>query len=262
MKRKRSQSRFDLVSPMIQRIQAIKRDHPLWGYRRIWAYMRYRDGVIIGKNRVYRLMKEQSLLVSKNTRLKAKRYSTRPKPKAKVPNQYWGIDMTKVKINGWGWVYVHVVIDWYTKEIIGHYTALTSKASDWKMALNRAVNTRFPHGIFSKKGKPKLVSDNGCQPTSESFMLACAQLKIKQIFTTWNNPKGNADTERVFRTLKEDLVWVNEWETPFLFQNVFDSWILDYNSDFPHQSLGYNTPEQFMSRFLNRKSVKEEVLMA
>ena len=181
MKRKRSLSREALDAPIIDRIRLIKSEHPLWGYRRIWAYIRYRDNVVIGKNRVYRLMKEHHLLVSKNDRLKAKRYSTRPKPRASVPNQYWGTDMTKVKIHGWGWVYVHIVIDWYTKEIIGQYTSLTSKTSDWLEALHIAVNARYPDGIFSKRGKPKLISDNGCQPTSEAYMKACSQLKIKQI---------------------------------------------------------------------------------
>lgn len=257
LKRKRAQSRIDQDAPILKRIYAIKMDHPLWGYRRIWAYIRYRDGIVVGKNCIYRLMKENQLIVTQNTKLKAKRYSSRPKPRAKVPNQYWGCDMTKIKIQGWGWVYIHVVLDWYSKEVIGHYVSLTSKASDWLVALNRAVNARFPNGIFSKRGKPKLISDNGCQPTSQLFLKACSQLGIKQIFTTWNNPKGNADTERFFRTLKEDLVSTHDWSLPFQFQADFENWIQAYNSDFPHQSLGYKTPQQTMLSFLNRKPRKE-----
>ena len=261
MRRKRSQNRAELYRPIVERIEKIKSEHPLWGYRRVWAYIRYREGVVVGRNRIYRLMKEKQLIVSPNFKLKAKRYSTRPKPRASVPNQYWGTDMTKVKIQGWGWIYIHVVIDWYTKEIIGDYVSLTSKASDWQLALDRAVNNRFPDGIFAKRGKPKLISDNGCQPTSLSYMRSCSQLKIKQIFTTWNNPKGNADTERFFRTLKEDLVWPREWSLPFEFQSDFVRWIHNYNTDFPHQSLAYKTPQQAMLAFTDRK-VKTEVLMA
>ena len=116
----------------------------------------------------------------------------------------------------------------------------------------------FPNGfpmafIWSQK-KPSLITDNGCQPTSTTFMKDCAILGIKQIFTTWNNPKGNADTERVFRTMKEDLVWPNEWHLPFQFANDFTTWGHNYNTDFPHQSLRYNTPSQFMHYF-HRKEV-------
>mgnify|MGYP001219419675 CR=1 FL=1 len=116
MKRKRARNRDELDAPMVERIKTIKSEHPLWGYRRIWAYIRYRDEIPIGKNRVYRLMKEHQLLVSKNHRLRAKRTSTRSKPRATHPNQYWGMDMTKIKLNGWGWVYVHVVLHWCSKE--------------------------------------------------------------------------------------------------------------------------------------------------
>ena len=49
MRRKRSASRYKLDAPVLERICAIKADHPLWGYRRIWAYMRYRDNQVIGK---------------------------------------------------------------------------------------------------------------------------------------------------------------------------------------------------------------------
>ncbi len=69
--RKRSQSRNSLDAPILERICAIKSDHPLWGYRRIWAYMRDRDNQVVAKNSVYRLIKEHALLVSKNQRLKA-----------------------------------------------------------------------------------------------------------------------------------------------------------------------------------------------
>ena len=61
------------------------------------------------------------------------------------------------------------------------------------------------------------MADNGCQPTSLAFMRACAALGIRQAFTSYSNPKGNADTERFLRTLKEELVWLREWTSPAAF---------------------------------------------
>ena len=57
----------------------------------------------------------------------------------------------------------------------------------------------------------KLVNNNGSQPTSCSFMQDMATLGVEQIFTSYNNPKGNADTERMMRTIKEEVVWINEF---------------------------------------------------
>ena len=90
-------------------------------------------------------------------------------------------------------------------------------------------------------------------------MKACSQLKIKHIFTTWNNLKGNADTERVFPALKKDLVRTHDWVIPFQFQRDFEQLIINYNTDFPHQSLDYKTPAQAMLRFVDRKRHKKVI---
>lgn len=176
----------------------------------------------MNKKRIYRLMKEQNLLVYPEVRLKAKRGPIKPKPVADRPNQFWGIDMTKIRMNIWGWLYLTVVLDWYTDEIVGYSLSMQSKTDDWLNALERAVNTRFPFGIREslKEQQLFLISDNGCQPTSQRFMMSCSLLGVKQIFTTWSNPKGNSDTERVMRTIKEDIVWPYEWVIPLILKFV------------------------------------------
>lgn len=140
----------------------------------------------------------------------------RPKLHAEHPDHFWDIDMTKIKIGSWGWLYLTVVLDWYTKEIAGYNLSLQSKTDDWLDALSMAINNRFPNGIRnSLKEQLFLIFDNGCQPTSQRFMMNCSILGIKQIFTTWSNPKGNSDTKRVMRTIKEGIVWCYDWKSPF-----------------------------------------------
>ena len=208
MKRKKSLSVTKRNTIILSHLKDLKADHPFWGYRRCWAYLYYRQDIKVNKKRIYRLMKENNLLVTKLNKYRAKRKVSRPKPRASCPNQIWGTDMTKIKIGSWGWYYLVIVLDWYTKKIVGYSLSLQSKSQDWQVALQQAVNHCFPEGIKdSLKNILYLVSDNGCQPTSLSYMKACSDLGIKQIFTSWSNPKGNADTERVIRTLKEDLVW-------------------------------------------------------
>lgn len=252
MKRKKSLSVIRRNQLLLTHIKQIKIDHPLWGYRRIWAYLKYRQGVPANKKRVYRLMKEHNLMVTPEIRLKAKRGSIKPKPVADRPNQFWGIDMTKIRMATWGWLYLTIVLDWYTKEIIGYSLNMQSKTDDWLNALDNAVNYRFPNGIRDNlKNRLFLISDNGCQPTSQRFMMNCSLLCIKQIFTTWSNPKGNSDTERVMRTIKEDIVWPFDWDNPFEFEIALNKWILDYNNDFPHQSLNHLTPRQHCENYIN-----------
>lgn len=83
-------------------IRAVKAEHAFWGYRRVWAYLRFVQQRLVNKKRVYRIMKENAVLVTKETRLKARRTSGRPKPRPDRANQWWGIDMTKV-LTAEGW---------------------------------------------------------------------------------------------------------------------------------------------------------------
>ncbi|MFH1327890.1 MAG: DDE-type integrase/transposase/recombinase [Candidatus Bathyarchaeota archaeon] len=257
MRRRRSQSTVAHDIELLSMIEPIKIDHPLWGYRRIWSYLKYRQEYSTGINRVCRVMKEHMFLVTKQERLRAKRGPIKPKPIADRPNQFWGIDMTKIRMTTWGWLYLCVVLDWHTKEIIGYSLGLQSKTDDWLNALQMAVNDRFPAGIREtlKEQKLFLISDNGCQPTSQRFMMSCSLLGVKQIFTTWSNPKGYSDTERVLRTLKEDLVWTYEWDNPFDFEIALANWVDSYNTDFPHQSLNNLTPRQFHETYINKELI-------
>ena len=53
----------------------------------------------------------------------------RRKPRPIRPNQRWGIDMTKVMIEGFGWVYVVIVLDWNIKKVVGHYAGLQARGA-------------------------------------------------------------------------------------------------------------------------------------
>ena len=194
----------DRNKELLSHIQGLKVEHPFWGYRRIWAYLRYRQNIVVNRKRIYWLMKEDKLMVISDLKLKAKRgkYPYRSKPKAIRANEYWGIDMTKVMIESYGWLYLVIVLDWYSKKIIGYSLKMHSKADDWIEALSNAVNNQFSAGILSKNKELYLISDNGAQPTSHKFMRECSILEIKQIFTCYNNPRGNTDTERVIRAIK------------------------------------------------------------
>jgi putative transposase len=147
--------------------------------------------------------------------------------------------MTKVLVEGMGGVYIVIVLDWYTKAVVGHYAGLRCTARHWLEALDMAVNRQFPQGARGQG--VSLMSDNGCQPTSTMFMQACATLEIHQTFTSYNNPKGNADTERFMRTLKEECLWLQEWTCPFALETIS---ITDEPCPAPHPQQGTGQLQQ------------------
>jgi transposase InsO family protein len=249
MKRRTSQAVEERNSPVIKRIKELKADHPFWGYRRIWAHLKYVDCLSVNRKRVLRLMQKHGLVVKPGNRLKAVRTPQKSKPRPVRPRQWWGIDMTKVMVNGFGWMYIVAVLDWYTKKIVGYYAGIQCRSCHWLEALDDAVNREFPDGV--RDSGLSLMSDNGSQPTSIAFMKACRDMGINQAFTSYGNPKGNADTERVFRTMKEELLWLREWHSPFELTEALGKWVEQYNQSYLHSSLGYKSPMKFEEEYHN-----------
>ncbi len=220
------------------------------------AWLNHRDGLVVNRKRVYRLMRENGLVVEQ-VRHKALRSSQRGKPKATRPNQYWGIDMTKFLLGSSGWCYLIVVLDWYTKELVGWKLSLRAKTSEWKEALDRALCKKFPCGV---RGQGlSLISDNGSQPTSVAFMTETAGLGINQILCSYDNPRGNAETERVIRTIKEELLWLNEFGSFEEAEARIGVWIAqDYNRLYVHSALGYLSPEEFAQQWVQTQEAASQ----
>ena len=95
-----------------QRRRELTAEHPFWGYRRIWAYLHVVERRSVNKKRSWRLMRAHQRLVTPNRRLRAKRTPTGKKPRPTKPHEGWGIDMTKVLVEGGGWMYIVVVLEW------------------------------------------------------------------------------------------------------------------------------------------------------
>jgi putative transposase len=237
---------------LLPRIRTLKAEHPFGGYRRVWAYLRFVEHLPVKKKRVLRLMRGHGLLVPPHVKLKAKRTPRGSKPRPIQPSEWWGIDMTKVMVQGVGWVYIVVVRDGYAKAVVGYEAGLRCATQQWLQALDRAVNRQFPHG--AREQGLCLMSDNGCQPTSLAFVEACSTLGIHPAFTSYNNPKGNADTERFMRTLKEECLWLQDWTCPLHLMNALAHWITYDNEHYLHSALGYVPPRQFERDYHNHHS--------
>jgi putative transposase len=100
------------------------------------------------------------------------------------------------------------------------------------------------------------MSDHGCQPTSLAFLRTCATLESPQAFTHDTNPRGNADTERVIRTPKEECLWLQDWTCPLAHVSALETWFADYNEHYLHSALGYKTPAQFEQEYDTRHSTR------
>ena len=251
MKQKRrvagmSRQRSLLIAPrqdaLLQRVQALTAEHPCWGYRRLWASLRFVEPGPVHKKRVWRLMREHHLVVPTTLQLKAKRTPTGSHPRATKPNAWGGSAMTTLLVEGLGGVEIVVVLEWATQTRVGDDAARPGTARPWLLALEMAVNHEVPTG--ARDHGVSVLSDHGCQPTSRARRPACQTLGVHQVLTSANNPQGQADTERRLRTRQAEGRWRQEWTSPFARIRALEVWMTADTTHDLHSSLGSQSPRQ------------------
>jgi len=140
------------------RVWQLIEQHPTFGYRRVWAMMRFKDGLRINKKAVYRILKLNGWFVHQR-QPKAKPRVRGRRSIAPSSDMRWATDVTHIPAGADGWAHLAVVIDCHDREIIGYELALRGRAKEAERALEDACLRRF--GTLRPEGpKPVLRSDN------------------------------------------------------------------------------------------------------
>jgi putative transposase len=243
VKTKRRKKEMEDDKVVLEKIEAIARELPIYGYRRVAAVLRMKFGMDVNRKRVYRIMKERGLLMppSHSNKKLFRGVPFAHKVQAERSNELWGIDMTYIWCGGDAWCYMHAVIDHHDKNLLGYSFSRSCSALGGVMALAEAASKRPVDSL-------EIRSDNGCHYGARIFKDEIKRLGINHTRTMVNTPKGNAVVERFFRSLKEECVWQNRFKSFEEAKAEVDHWISTYNNDRPHQSLEYQTPKQYYER--------------
>ena len=225
-----------------EQIVAACGEKPYYGYRRVTLWMRSNTDLRVNRKRVLRVMRERGLLI-RPRRLRARRKKEWGRVEAASPNQIWQSDMTKVWAGpGAGWAYLVSAIDCCTREIVGWHLSRRCRTVDALEALLPAVLERFPAG--SRDAGLTLTTDNGTQFTSQRFVATMAELGITHRRTAYHHPEGNSYIERFHRSLKEEEVWIHEYQSFAETRSSIARWMEEYNHRRPHQGLKNRTPRK------------------
>jgi len=221
-------------------IVIICRRRVAFGYRRVWAMLR-RAGYKVNRKRVHRLMKAWGFL-----RVAKRRHPKRQGRPFDVtkPNELWQTDLTAVWCGEDGWAYMTAVVDTYCRSILGWTFTRRCRAQDVIGSLEQAWALAWPYGRPDDQPRVVLRHDNGTQFTSYLSRDVAAALDVKLSRTAYRHPDGNAFIERTFLSLKTECVWPEEFETFEQAQEAIAAWVVHFNTERPHQSLGYATPEE------------------
>lgn len=164
--------------------------------------------------------------------------------RATAPNQKWVADITYLPTQA-GWVYLAVIIDLFSRKVVGWSMSDRLTTPLISEAMKRAIESRRP-----RPGGLVHHSDRGCQYTSEAFQDILAGLGIECSMSRTGCCYDNAVAERFFWSLK------HEWTKHETFNDieaarwsVFKYIDAFYNSVRIHQTLDYQTPNQFEDRY-------------
>ncbi len=220
--------------------------HHTFGHRRIKALLKRHYGLRHSRKTVLRIMDDLGL--------KQDRIWHRPKRPKRVekmeptgPNQAWQIDMTSFQLADLTPLFLVAVVDCYTRQIVGWTLDRRCRASEWAAAVRMALESR---GLTTKDSCKdlRLRSDNGAQPCSKKFVEFLGKVGVKGQYTGYNAPDDNAFIERVVRTIKEDEIWPNLYES---FSEAWDAiadYMRYYNQERIHSALDYHTPDEVAAK--------------
>ncbi len=220
------------------RIDEIYTRQPFYGSRKITAVLK-NEGVNINRKRVRRYMSEMEIkAIHPGPNLSRRNLQHRIYPyllrdvRVERPDHVWGIDITYIRLFE-GWMYLVAVIDWYSRFVVSWEMDQTLEMGFVLEAVNRAFKTGAP-AIFN--------SDQGSHFTSPKYIQLLKDSGVKISMDGKGRAIDNVLSERFFRSLKYEEVYLKEYKSPREARSGIKEYIEFYNYRRPHQSLGYEAP--------------------
>jgi putative transposase len=226
-----------------------------YGSRRLSAALQA-QGHPIGRHRARTLMREHQLRARWRRKFVHTTDSSHGLPVASnvlnrqfspsAPNQAWACDMTYIRTAS-GWLYLAVVLELFSRKIVGWAMASEMPAQLVCSALSMAIASRRP--------APGLIvhSDQGCQYASQLHLDLLARHGLVPSMSRRGNCWDNAVVERFFLNLKMERVWHRQYANHAEARaDIADYIVAFYNARRLHSSLGYQSPSQHEQMFAAR----------
>jgi putative transposase len=215
---------------------------PYMGVRKLRNKLQTVDNIPVGRRLIKRYMGEMGIyamcpkpnLSKRNKQHKIHPYLLRNLDINRV-NQVWAVDITYINM-GRGHMYLTAIIDWHSRYLVGWELSDTLDTAPVLAAVKKAIR---------QYGKPEILnSDQGSQFTSDEYTGYLKSEGIRQSMDGKGRWVDNVVIERWFRSLKIERIYSYEHLTPKELRAGIREYILEYNTERPHQTHGYLTPHR------------------
>lgn len=210
-----------------------------FGFRRLGLLLE-REGIMLSRNKLLRLYREEKLAVRRRTGRKRALGTRAPMAIPMGPNQRWSLEFVSDAFTDGRRFRILAVVDDHTRECL----TLVADTS-----LSGARVARELDALMARQGRPMMmVSDNGTELTSMAILRWCQESRVEWHYIAPGKPTQNAFIESFNGRLRDECLN----ETLFTSLNharaVLAAWKEDYNHVRPHTSLGGATPAEMAAR--------------
>ena len=225
---------------MMKEIDRVFTKYAFFGSRQIAAYLR-REGTVVGRHRVRRLMAKMGVEAIYKRPRTSQRHPQHPVypyllrgMQIDRPNQVWCTDITFVPVKN-GFLYLVVIMDWATRKVLSWRLSNTMHADFCVEPLK---------GAIAKHGPPEIMNtDQGSQFTGSAWIATLTGVGVRISMDGRGQYLDNIFIERLWRSLKQEAIYLEEISDGFQAHRVVKNWMAFYNTRRPHSALDRQTPD-------------------
>jgi putative transposase len=226
-------------------MRAIAHKRPRFGWRRVKVLLK-REGIVMNDKRLRRIYREENLQVRprKKRRVRLVRGNWSPPPMAL--NEEWGLDYMEGRLLSRRKFRVLNIEDRFSREGL-------AIGADFSLTSLRVIRTL--EEIAALRGYPKrLRVDNGPENTALKMLEWSVEHNVDLHFIDPGKPSQNAWVESFNGRVRDEFLNSEAfWNLPAV-RAAAETWLIDYNEERPHSSLGYLTPKEFVETLTNNQT--------
>lgn len=235
----RYKHRRDPQIPLRMRLKELAAARVRFGYRRLTVLLR-REGWMVNAKRVYRIYKEEGLMIRTKLRKKIARRRPLVVESAKAPNQRWSMDFVAARLEDGRSFRILTVVDQFSRECVAIRGKPRLNGSDVAEALDMAVRER---------GKPTSITvDNGSEFAGKVMDAWADSRDVQLAFIRPGKPTENAFIESFNGKLRDECLNTEIFRSMPEVRGKLAAWRYDYNHRRPHSALKDQTPAQFAAQ--------------